>query len=58
VAKYGEAATLQSFQDDLTRDCSEKHDPGYRFGKCAPMMPDLLLLPPISGGRTFAARLR
>ena len=45
VEKYGAAATVQPFQDDLTRNCPEKHDPGYPFGKCAPMMPDLLLLP-------------
>jgi hypothetical protein len=45
VAKYGADANVQPLQDDLTRDCPQKVDPRYPFGKCAPMMPDLLLLP-------------
>jgi len=45
VAKYGADSPVQPLQDDLTRDCPEKIDPHYPLGKCAPMMPDLLLLP-------------
>jgi hypothetical protein len=26
-------------------DCPQKNDPGYPFGKCAPLMPDLRTLP-------------
>ena len=45
VEKYGADANVQPLQDDLTRDCPEKIYARYPFGKCAPMMPDLLLLP-------------
>ena len=44
VAKYGAGASVSPFQNDLTKDCAEKNDPRYPFGKCAPLMPDLLLL--------------
>lgn len=45
VGKYGADETVQPFQEDITRDCPEKNDPRYAFGKCAPRMPDLRLLP-------------
>ena len=45
IAKYGAGASVTPFQNDLTKDCPEKNDPRYPFGKYAPMMPDLMLLP-------------
>jgi len=45
IVKCGAGSHVQPLQDDLTRDCPHKNEPGYPFGKCAPMMPDLLLLP-------------
>jgi hypothetical protein len=32
---------VQPFQEWVTKDCPQKHDPKYAFGKCAPLMPDL-----------------
>ena len=45
VERFGADETVQPFQEWITKDCPEKHDPRYAFGKCAPMMPDLRLLP-------------
>ena len=45
VEKYGAASTVQPFQDDLRRDCPERDDPRWPYGKCAPLMPQLLWLP-------------
>ena len=45
VAKYGADSSVQPFQDDLRRDCPERDDPRWPYGKCAPLMPGLLKLP-------------
>lgn len=45
VAKYGAGASVQPLQDDLRRDCPDRDDPRWPYGKCAPLMPDLLKLP-------------
>lgn len=45
-AKYGADATVQPFQEDITRDCPRRHDHALELGTgCAPLMPDLRLLP-------------
>jgi hypothetical protein len=43
--RYSTDASVQPPQEDITRNCPGKHDPKYAFGKCAPMMSDLRLLP-------------
>ena len=45
VERFGPDANLQAWQEELTADCPHKNDPGYPFGKCAPLMPDLRTLP-------------
>jgi hypothetical protein len=45
LQEYGPESTLQPFQEKLTADCPHKNDPGYPFGKCAPLFPDLRTLP-------------
>lgn len=42
VAKYGADASIQPFQDDITRDCPKRNDPTIELGRgCAPLCPDL-----------------
>jgi hypothetical protein len=41
LEKYGVDATLQPFQEDLTRDCPHKQDKHYPYGKCFPAFSDL-----------------
>lgn len=46
VAKYGADATVQPFQEDITKDCPRWQDHTLELGTgCAPLMPDLRLLP-------------
>lgn len=42
VAKYGADASIEPFQNDITRDCPKRQDPNIELGNgCAPLCPDL-----------------
>ena len=46
VAQFGADATVQPFQDWITKDCPKRNDPRSPLGTgCAPLMPELRLLP-------------